>query len=412
MSSSIANSSRAGLLNQPGSVWATAFAAAVAFMGIGLVDPILPSIARGLQASPWQVEMLFTSYIVVMAGAMFLTGMVATRFGAKKTMLAGLLVVIVFSTLSGLSNSIAMLAGMRGGWGLGNALFVATALSIIVGAAAGGLGNAITLYEAALGLGISSGPLLGAALGSMSWRYPFFGTAALMAVAFILTSTLVRERGMPEQRGSARDTLRALKDPALLTLATGGLLYSFGFFVLLAYTPLLLGLSAREIGLIFFGWGVLVAITSVFVAPWLRARYGPTRVVLGVLVLFALDLMVMAAGPRPLLPATVIASGALLGVNNALFTSLAMEVSTVTRSVASAGYNFLRWAGAAVAPVLAGYLAVAISPRFPFLLAALSVAASAVLIWARRAHVLRGLHQTDAARSALLSGGAPQAAGR
>jgi hypothetical protein len=61
----------------------------------------------------------------------------------------------------------------------------------------------------------------------------------------------------------------------------------------------------------------------------------------------------------------VIASGALLGANDAFFTSLAMEVSTVTRSVASAGYNFLRWARAAVAPVLAGYLAVAVSPRFP-----------------------------------------------
>jgi len=390
---------RGGLLAQPGSVWATAFAAAVAFMGIGLVDPILPSIARGLNASPWQVEMLFTSYIVVMAGAMFLTGMVATRIGAKKTMLAGLLLVVVFSALSGLSGSIAMLASMRGGWGLGNALFVATALSIIVGAAAGGLGNAITLYEAALGLGISSGPLLGAALGSMSWRYPFFGTAALMAVAFILTSTLVRESGMPEQRGSARDTLRALKDPGLLTLAMGGLLYSFGFFVLLAYTPLLLGISAREIGLIFFGWGILVAITSVFVAPWLRARYGPTHVVLGVLVLFALDLALMTAGPRSILPATVIASGALLGVNNALFTSLAMEVSTVTRSVASAGYNFLRWAGAAVAPVLSGLLAVAVSPRFPFLLAALSVAGSAALIWLRRAHVTRGLLRSSAAHA-------------
>jgi MFS family permease len=390
---------RGGLLNQPGSVWATAFAAAVAFMGIGLVDPILPSIARGLNASPWQVEMLFTSYIVVMAGAMFLTGMVATRIGAKKTMLAGLLLVVVFSGLSGLSGSIAMLASMRGGWGLGNALFVATALSIIVGAAAGGLGNAITLYEAALGLGISSGPLLGAALGSMSWRYPFFGTAALMAVAFILTSTLVKESGMPEQRGSAGDTLRALKDPGLLTLAMGGLLYSFGFFVLLAYTPLLLGISAREIGLIFFGWGILVAITSVFIAPWLRARYGPTRVVLGVLVLFALDLALMTTGPRSVLPATVIASGALLGVNNALFTSLAMEISTVTRSVASAGYNFLRWAGAAVAPVLSGFLAVAVSPRFPFLLAALSVAASAALIWVRRAHVTRGLRRSSAAHA-------------
>jgi ACDE family multidrug resistance protein len=133
------------------------------------------------------------------------------------------------------------------------------------------------------------------------------------------------------------------------------------------------------------------------VAPWLRARYGPTRVVLGVLVLFALDLAVMTAGPAAALPIAVIASGALLGVNNALFTSLAMEVSTVTRSVASAGYNFLRWAGAAVAPVLAGYLAVAISPRFPFLLATLTVVASAVLIWVRRAHVTRGLLRRPAA---------------
>jgi hypothetical protein len=63
-----------------------------------------------------------------------------------------------------------------------------------------------------------------------------------------------------------------------------------------------------------------------------------------------------------------------------------MEVSTVTRSVASAGYNFLRWAGAAVAPVLAGFLAVAISPRFPFLLATASVGRQ------RR-------HDLDAARS-------------
>jgi hypothetical protein len=76
-----------------------------------------------------------------------------------------------------------------------------------------------------------------------------------------------------------------------------------------------------------------------------------------------------------------------------------MEVSTVTRSVASAGYNFLRWAGAAVAPVLSGFLAVAVSPRFPFLLAALSVAGSAGLIWVRRAHVTRGLRSSSAARA-------------
>lgn len=387
----------AGLLRQPRAVWATAFAACVAFMGIGLVDPILPTIARGLRASAWQVELLFTTYIAVMASAMFVTGAIATRYGAKGTMLAGLLVVVVFASLSGLSNSITMLALVRGGWGFGNALFTATALSIIVGAASGGLGNAITLYEAALGLGISCGPILGAALGSMSWRYPFFGTATLMAIAFILTSTMVRDAGPPEQRRGAADTFRALGHPALLALALGGLLYAFGFFIVLAYTPLLLGMSPRDLGLIFACWGVLVAVFSVLVAPWLRARLGPMAVVLAVLLLLAADLVVMALATRSLVIAGVIISGALLGVNNALFTSLAMEVSPFTRSVASAGYNLLRWSGAAVAPVLAGVLAERVSPRSPFLLAAMAVLGSAVLLLARRRQVAEGLQSREEA---------------
>ncbi|HEY7486845.1 MAG TPA: hypothetical protein VH912_20465 [Streptosporangiaceae bacterium] len=41
-----------GILRQPMSVWATAFAAVVAFMGIGLVDPILPAIATRSSAPP------------------------------------------------------------------------------------------------------------------------------------------------------------------------------------------------------------------------------------------------------------------------------------------------------------------------------------------------------------------------
>jgi hypothetical protein len=36
---------------QPKAVWAVAFACVVSFMGIGLVDPILPALATDLQAS-------------------------------------------------------------------------------------------------------------------------------------------------------------------------------------------------------------------------------------------------------------------------------------------------------------------------------------------------------------------------
>lgn len=45
-------SEKASFFRQPKSVWATAFAAMVGFMSIGLVDPILVSIARGLDATP------------------------------------------------------------------------------------------------------------------------------------------------------------------------------------------------------------------------------------------------------------------------------------------------------------------------------------------------------------------------
>src|SRR5699024_571704 len=45
--------------HQPKSVWAIAFAATVSFMGIGLVDPILPAISSQLDATPSQAMLLF-----------------------------------------------------------------------------------------------------------------------------------------------------------------------------------------------------------------------------------------------------------------------------------------------------------------------------------------------------------------
>ena len=65
-------------LRQPKAVWATAFAAVVGFMSIGLVDPILTSIAAGLNASASQVSLLFTSYFAVTSVMMLVTGFVAS----------------------------------------------------------------------------------------------------------------------------------------------------------------------------------------------------------------------------------------------------------------------------------------------------------------------------------------------
>src|SRR5699024_3351701 len=182
---------------QPKSVWAIAFAATVSFMGIGLVDPILPAISSQLDATPSQAMLLFTSYLFITALAMFFTSWFASKAGVKRTLLIGLLLVVLFAALAAGAGSVEEIIGLRAGWGLGNALFISTALAAIVGATTGPSAGAIILYETALGIGLAVGPLLGGLLGAVSWRAPFAGTAVLMGVGFLAIVVLLRPEAKP-----------------------------------------------------------------------------------------------------------------------------------------------------------------------------------------------------------------------
>lgn len=387
-----------GLLQQPKAVYAVAFACVIAFMGLGLVDPILPAIARSLQATPSQVELLFTSYMAVTGVAMLLTGMASSWIGPKRTLLCGLALIVVFSALAGASSSIGQIVYFRAGWGLGNALFIATALAVIVGVSVGGVARAIILYEAALGLGISTGPLLGGLLGGVSWKGPFFGVAVLMSVAFVAILVLLPTLPAPAHHTTVLDPIRALRHRGLLTMALTALCYNFGFFTLLGYAPFPLRLDAHGLGFVFFGWGVLLAITSVFAAPRLQSRFGTVRTLYVMLALIALDLLIMGlvVDSQVTLIVCVIVAGAFLGVNNTLVTTAVMEVAPVERPVASAAYSFVRFAGGAIAPWLAGKLAEWYSPHIPFYVGAGAVAVSIAVLFSGRQYLLPAVHLATA----------------
>ncbi|MFE0446874.1 MFS transporter [Streptomyces fungicidicus] len=372
------------ILRQPKSVWATAGASVVAFMGIGLVDPILPSIAKGLDATAGQVSLLFTSYFLITALAMLVTGFVSSRIGGRKTLLLGLALVVVFAGLSGTSGSVGELVGFRAGWGLGNALFVSTALAVIVGAAAGGSAAAILLYESALGLGMACGPLLGALLGDASWRYPFFGTAALMAVGFLCIAAFLREQPKPARRTSLLDPVRALGHGGLASVAASAFFYNYTFFTVLAFTPFVLDMSPYRSGAVFFAWGLLLAVFSVLVAPRLQRRFGSLKVLGGSLVLLAADVLVLGYGDHTTAVVCTVLSGALIGVNNTVYTELALGVSDAPRPVASAGYNFVRWFAAAAAPYFAPKIEEWTDVRIPFVVAAVTALLGALVVVVRR----------------------------
>jgi MFS transporter, ACDE family, multidrug resistance protein len=406
MDGTVMTATAASPFRQPKAVFAVAFACVVSFMGIGLVDPILPAISRELNASPSEVTLLFTSYLVVTAVAMLITNWVSSRIGAKRTLVAGLVLIVVFSALAGASPSIGGIIGFRAGWGVGNALFIATSLAVIVASASGGFAGAIVLYETALGLGIAVGPLLGGALGEVSWRGPFFGVAVLMAIALLATITLVQPTPLPAEKTGLSAPLRALRHRGLLTLSLTALCYNWGFFTVLGYAPFPMNLSPIKLGLVFTCWGMLVAVFAVFGAPRLQARFGIARTMYANLLLFAVVILAIAiwTTDRAVLIPAVITSGVFIGVNNTITTQAVMTIAPVERPVASAAYSFVRFIGGGLAPYAAGRLVVALNIHVPFFIAAGTVAAGIAVL----STVHRLLGDAERAQAAEASAAAAQ----
>lgn len=389
---------------QPKAVFAVALACVVSFMGIGLVDPILPALATELDATPSQVELLFTSYLVITALAMLVTGWVSSRLGAKRTLLAGLVLIVIFSALAGASGSIGAIVDFRAGWGLGNALFIATSLAVIVSSASGGFAGAIILYETALGIGIALGPLLGGELGSISWRGPFFGVTVLMGIALAATVLLVQDVPRPAHKVSVVDPLRALRHRGLLTIGLTALLYNWGFFTVLGYAPFPLHLNTHQLGYVFTAWGLLVGAFAIFGAPRIQARLGIARALYLSLALFALDVLIIGIfiDSRATIIVAVIVSGIFIGTNNTITTQAVMTVAPVERPIASASYGFIRFIGAGIAPWAAGRIAATHGDHLPFYIGAGAIVAGIAVLATGHGELDRAeqMQAADAARHA------------
>ena len=85
----------------------------------------------------------------------------------------------------------------------------------------------------------------------------------------------------------------------------------------------------------------------------------------------------------------MIVAGAVLGVVNTVLTEAVMRIAPVERPIASSAYSFVRFAGGAVAPWLAGKLAEWVAPDTPFFVGAAAVGVALIVLIAGRALLRR-----------------------
>src|SRR5436305_887216 len=96
-----------------------------------VVNVALPSIQRGLNFSPADLQWVVNAYTLVFGGFLMLGGRAADLLGRRRLFLAGIALFSFASLLNGLAQSSTMLIAGRGLQGLGAALVSPAALAII-----------------------------------------------------------------------------------------------------------------------------------------------------------------------------------------------------------------------------------------------------------------------------------------
>jgi len=203
-------------------VAATVLASAVAALDANVIRVAVPAIGRDLNAGVAALQWTVTSYLVTTAALLLLAGALADRFGRKRVLVAGLLVMLVSSILCFIAPSVETLIAARLVQGVGGALVTPTSLALLNGT--------LRVTDRARGIGIwlgletlaaSVGPYAGGWLvDQVSWRAIFLLTVPLIIVCLI---TLPR---VPDN-GAARTALSLDAVGAVLAvIGLGAVIYA------------------------------------------------------------------------------------------------------------------------------------------------------------------------------------------
>ena len=199
-----------------------ALLAAVAFLDFvdaSIVNVALPSIRSDLHFSEQSLQWVPSGYLLTYGGFMLLGGRAADLMGRRRVLVAGTVLIGLSSLAGGFAQSSGVLVGARLAQGLGAAMMLPAALSILTTTYREGSerNKALGVWGAVGGLASAAGVLLGGLLtDGPGWRWVMFvnPVAAMLVLGGIFW--LIADDG-PRRRLQSFDARGAL-------LATAGML--------------------------------------------------------------------------------------------------------------------------------------------------------------------------------------------
>lgn len=284
--------------------WALILLCAAFFLVVSdstIVYTALPAVREGLAVPDGQLQWVVVAYMLTSGVLLLPGGRTADLFGRRRMFLVGVLLFSAMSLLSGLAWSPAVLIAARMAQGVGVAIMVPAALSIVVVAFPDGAdrNRALGVWGALAGIGATGGLLLGGPITELlGWRWVFLVNVPVGATIAVL-SPLVLPSDADQPRGPlGRLTgpgqplvpLRLFRSRTLvggnLVILAAGVSVDGLLFTVTLLTQQVLGYSATSFGL---ALTVMTATSFVGVAVGQRlvSRFGVRPVAASGLVLIA-----------------------------------------------------------------------------------------------------------------------------
>src|SRR6478609_383708 len=136
------------------------------FVDASITNIALPAIRRDLHFSVQDLQWIPSAYLLTYGGFMLLGGRAADLLGRRRVLVAGILVLGIASLIGGLASSSGVLVGARLAQGIGAAMMLPAALSILTTTFKEGSdrNTALGVWGAVGGLASAVGVLLGGIL--------------------------------------------------------------------------------------------------------------------------------------------------------------------------------------------------------------------------------------------------------
>jgi EmrB/QacA subfamily drug resistance transporter len=168
-----------------------------------IVNVALPTIGVKLHFPESDLQWVVTAYGLTFGGFLLLGGRAADLLGRRRLLMVGLSVFSAASLACGLATTDTFLIIMRGIQGLGAAMILPAALSIVMNMFSEGAerNKALGVWGAAGAMGATVGLLAGGLLTRyMGWQYIFFVNVPIGAAALALAHKVVPESRLSGER--------------------------------------------------------------------------------------------------------------------------------------------------------------------------------------------------------------------